>query len=951
MKFYKYDSISDIPSEALVAGNEFKIREGSADNYIWRQYKVAADGKIYPVRGTTAEEDGRLSQMDNAFINKVKIDTYTKSEVDNKDSEINYRIDGLELGVSDMITTTQTLAQLNTLPDGNYEAQTSGVYANGLTAKEGYYTKFKKEGTVWSLLSEVKMPEVDKSDLVTRQEFSKIKPIEKIIIYSNQLLDNSEFKFGRWDKTGVITDTVNSLRSGKVYLDSSKSNITFSGGAAISPNAGRFVFFDGSDNFISYSDSLTAAIPSNASYVGVTIVNSTLLGPDPTNTAYKSTAMLNYGSVALPFEEYSVKIDSQYISEITMDKMPSVFDVETFNLINPDKIDFVRRYSVAGNFVTDTVGIAASDWIPVKEGEWYAFSGEGKYGVTSGSGQGGYFTSYGANNSISTIDFVKPVNEFGSAFKVPTGLGITHVVLSLRKLNDQASATTLHGNVQLELGEMATDYKPYSEEYKIKPELLPNSGGGESGGTGFDNESWYKYVNADGGKIFQDKLPKFRKHNLLKDKDIVVVNTGTSLTARTSEHCTLRADGPSRPPMMHANAFCSFVWDALKWEGQHYRRYDYSGFFTEVGNFLTSSSLVNWDDGAYRDGLTRYSDDASSSVSFAIPVNAWQFNWIYRTDSVGADAQISIAEGTGKVQVFNEVTNAWVEAHGFIFSMKEATPVDRVVNVPSNETTNTVAVTLHSKGNTTYQKRLKMRCRNSSGLNSLAETKSVTISKSGTDGRFMYWGVEWSHREFMITYINSARGSHNTSATGATGLPRFQDNEIWGFKPDLILSELGIHNDGAAAAGIYPVGRFAGLTRNYITNTNYELSMFSRSAFFGLDPEYAFFTASIAWNFGGINDDGTLKSSIQTTSVQGQAKSMTALDKYQEATNFLRENYPDIVSIDAAKRWVDAGIAIFGNMRLATVGSGKDGRTFTNEGSHWNDSGSKVMAKCVIPLL
>lgn len=53
-----------------------------------------------------------------------------------------------------------TLTQLNALNDGVYEAQTSGMYANSLVAKEGYYTRFKKEGLTWLLYSETKMPKI-----------------------------------------------------------------------------------------------------------------------------------------------------------------------------------------------------------------------------------------------------------------------------------------------------------------------------------------------------------------------------------------------------------------------------------------------------------------------------------------------------------------------------------------------------------------------------------------------------------------------------------------------------------------------------------------------------------------------------------------------------------------------------------------------------------------------
>lgn len=59
------------------------------------------------------------------------------------------------MGIIGVVKTTDSLAQLNALPDGIYEAQTAGKYANGLTAKEGYLTRFEKKGTKWTLFIEI----------------------------------------------------------------------------------------------------------------------------------------------------------------------------------------------------------------------------------------------------------------------------------------------------------------------------------------------------------------------------------------------------------------------------------------------------------------------------------------------------------------------------------------------------------------------------------------------------------------------------------------------------------------------------------------------------------------------------------------------------------------------------------------------------------------------------
>lgn len=756
------------------------------------------------------------------------------------------------------------------------------------------------------------------------------------------LLDKSKIVDGEYLSlaNSKILTSANYKRSGFIPVVEGQQYY-LSGTSSAGTIIGWYATADKTANALSVTNARTGVAPAGAKYA---IVNITGDG----TTTYNDTAQFEVGNTATTYEAYKTYIDlaNVYGSDGFLTDTEILY-YDSFNKVDPSKVNFTKRYSTSSKamIAADANLIAASDYILVAEGEWYTVSGTAIYGLPSaGNCQGGYFSAAGTSTAVDNISFVAPVTGEGACFKVPTGLGITHVVISL----DKTAGNALDGTAQLESGEMPTTYQAYNLKPYIKTALLPVQSGNSSSAT-LDDSAWFKYTKADSPTIYPDKLPNFRKHMLLKDKDVCVVMTGTSLTARTSEHCTLRTDANLRPPMMHSNAFCSHVWDALKWEGQQYRRYD-AGYFTETGTFATASNLAEWDDGAYRDGLTRYSEDAAAVVQFTIPIDAWQFNFIYRTDSLGCEAKLVIAGGVGLVQVYDEATATWVEANNYVFSMLEAAPVTRTVAIPSVILETTSNYTLASKGNTTYQKRLKMRCRSTDGsIDSRASAKTVTISNNSGSGRFMYWGVEWSPRQFMVTYINSSRGSHNTSATGTTGLPRFQDNEVWSFKPDLILSELAIHNDGAAAAGVYPVGQWKQLAKHYVTNLSYELSLYSRAAFFNLTPEYAFFMGSITWNFGGINDDGSLKYDLQTSSAFGSAKAMSALDKYQEAVQYLREQ--NIVCLDTAQRWVEAGNALFGDLKTATLGSGKGGATFTNKGSHWNDTGGKIMAKAVIPLL
>lgn len=676
-----------------------------------------------------------------------------------------------------------------------------------------------------------------------------------------------------------------------------------------------------------------------------------------TSNTLAADYQLEKGTAATNYLPYSPQINPDYLVDITaeitaqnekiddlQEQIDEIVVVDSFNKINPANILYDRRYSTGEVRIiaADSNLIAFSGLIPVVEGEWYTASGAGIFQ----NWQGGYFGD-GATNAIGTaaiqnISWVNPVSGAGRCFQVPTGLGIKYVVVSLAT---NADKTGLAGDAQLEAGEMATAYQPYSPIKQINPDLLPDNPTPEP----TETSELLKYttfgnLNYNG---LADKIPNFRKHWYAKDKNLCVVNTGTSLTARSIEHCTDNVNAATRPPLMHSNNFATHIWDALVWEGQNYRRYD-SGFFAEVGTWLTASNIAEWDDGAYRSGLTRYSDVAGSQISFVVPVNAWQFNFIFRTDSAGSEnCVVTIAEGNGKMEVMNDAGN-WVEANGYTFSQREP----GIVTLPTVNYTNPIngnPATISNyqvKGNTTYQKRLYMRCK-SGAIDSRATTKAITISR--TSGRLMYWGVEWSDREFMITYINAARGSHSSAISSSmSALNHYQDNEVWGFKPDLLLTEDAIHNAGGAGVpnSNYPRAYYGRVTENFFVANN-GISMKARCETLGLEvPEMVLFNTSITWNFGGIDDAGNLK-----LGVTNDGYMWTALDAQSGCYMHMIENYPDIVYINAVKHFVRACYDCYGDMKTATVGSGKAGKTFTNEGSHWNDTGSRVMARVVLPIL
>ena len=297
------------------------------------------------------------------------------------------------------------------------------------------------------------------------------------------------------------------------------------------------------------------------------------------------------------------------------------------------------------------------------------------------------------------------------------------------------------------------------------------------------------------------------------------------------------------------------------------------------------------------------------------------------------------------MEALDELTETWVEAHGYEFSQREEAPVTRDVSVPNPDTDVFSTINIATKGNTTYQKRLNFRCKNGTGLDSRNVTKTVTFTAT-TAGRLMYWGHEWSKRQWMITYINAARGSFNSQATGEQGLPRVADNEVHGFKPDLLYFELPIHNDGAAGPAAYPTAdRWGRLTNNYTFRNDYELSLLTRASVFGYTPEVGMWNSTIAVNFGGIDDAGQLI--FGDSGPAADRVSMSPLDKYDQAAWWAEQNQPDAVFVNATNRWVQAGFAIFGDLKTATEGGGKAGPNMTNEGSHPNDIGNAILAKVV----
>lgn len=600
-----------------------------------------------------------------------------------------------------------------------------------------------------------------------------------------------------------------------------------------------------------------------------------------------------------------------------IDGLEGGFDGSIKNLIDPDQLVKLEYYSPGQNAIVEsgsTSDFSRTAHVAVTEGETYAYSGFG----SSDFGSGGYFSSNVATAGIQAITMANITG--GKKFTVPVGIGITHVVL-----NHQKSDADVPGKIQLETGDVVTGYVPFGEWgiKTLKKEYLPGS----------VRELADIQINALKYPGAWRKFTAFSEAWQKKNQDLVFAVWGTSLLARTT-NTTLRGDAANRPPLADSLNVFSFLVDKLNWEGQEHRRYDAKkgggsalSFFTESGAFSSSYNLAEWDDRQYREGHTRTSTAASANVSFSVPINAWQFNLIYRTDSVGDSCTLSISEGNLKMEVYNG--SGWVEANGFVFSMLE----------PAATAT---------KGNTTFQKRLKMRCK-SGAIDSRAAVKNVTVTKSAdTAKRLNYWGVEWSERQYMITFINAARGSHNYSSS-TVSLIKFQDNELYGFNPDFILVELPIINEGASVfsnISTRPRQEYVDTMEHHVFNAANANSVTSKTAGF-TTAEIVIISDTPTSLSGGWNET-TGKLKFDTEAVTGEK--INILDNFRMVNQWMQRRDANLYTVNIFEAFNNEAIKRFGGLYDGLSASGKDGATFSNDGTHWNDLGAKAVAKYLLPL-
>jgi hypothetical protein len=286
-------------------------------------------------------------------------------------------------------------------------------------------------------------------------------------------------------------------------------------------------------------------------------------------------------------------------------------------------------------------------------------------------------------------------------------------------------------------------------------------------------------------------LAKYRQ----KRQDVTIVLLDGSVSTDMG-YASKRQDAAYRPPCCTEYNIPSFIEERLRWKEQQFRRYDArrnnpdsTPVFTESQPGLTAQYDSAWDwqnkppvSNGYN-GLTRILSGPAPQVAYRFPKQARRCDFIYRTDYLSsADLQVSVTTGKGSVQAYDEGSSTWKEADGYQFSAREKDeqlPGSFFPGKPFGAT---------SLRKSIYQKRLKMRCIIPHG-----DTRISITSRDG--GRLCYWGIAWSPKEYMIQFINSARGGHDIEH-----LKVFEPWSLDYWKPDLILYSCNTINEGADAS-------------------------------------------------------------------------------------------------------------------------------------------------------
>ena len=807
--------------------------------------------------------------------------TYTKTETDFLIQQLEKKTTSGYKG--DLIKSDPAPTQI-----GFYGLLETGVYTNlgGIDAQSGKLNFASFDGTTWSLIA-VEIPINYNTGKLSPTSINKAETGKSIADYietkkvSIQLVGKNKFNLA----TATSDTLVNESGVIVPYSGWSTSERIY-----IKPN----IYYSCDDAIVSVFDANNNLLlrrrfwtpenfkaPANASYVILSVSSNVL-----------SATQLEEGTFVTSYESYNLipKVDTSKIMDnsIPLSKLENGF----LRGIRVSKNLADYRTFEDGFYVSEATGLkienhtfSISPFIAVNPDTYYIQS---KYG-----NRVAFYSS--ANES----SFISGLMAYENASKTPSNANFIRVCTPI----------TEKPNYQLEEGTVSTPYEDYLT-YKLDKSLVHG----------------LEEIKTEIPKItkqLKDFAPNFYKKWLLKNNDVTLVLNGESIST-TNYYAEPYTDAKNRPPLMTEKSFTTFIEEALRWEGQKYFRFDNVGIFTEVGTATTKeydrawdwTTSFEWELPAVnnRPAITRILEGNNCSVSYVIPTTAKRCDFIFRTDYLNANnAVVAISSGNGKVQVFDENSSSWIEANGYSYSAKE----DGVL-LPN------------SLYKSMYQKRLKMRKVNIADANI-----RVTITNSGS-GRLTYWGYQTSPINVMFDFILSARGGHSISR-----LENFEDWDTDYFKPDLILWQVPIINEGLDVGN----ADFSPKTTSK-TKEQYAINITNKYAVYKSKSYVPDVVSFMLWFGMGNNGIDTNNNWVFANDPNGNKVSIpTYIYHTIGAMESLNQNIIDLFSIIKTYAFEDAKNKGTNVINAILEGSGIIGNTFTIDGVHYNTNGNAIVYK------
>ena len=419
------------------------------------------------------------------------------------------------------------------------------------------------------------------------------------------------------------------------------------------------------------------------------------------------------------------------------------------------------------------------------------------------------------------------------------------------------------------------------------------------------------------GKDLHSKYSDFVQNWLKQDKNLNILMLGTSITAQYQG--TTDYNNPNeRPPMLFSKNIPSKVFDKLTWGNAKYRRFDHNAFAVTGGTWkekfgfpVTGADATerknDWGDVAVRQASeTKFIDTTSqATIQYNFPSNAKICNLIYRTDLKGSEnVTVTVEGGNGLVNIVDNDGNVIADANGYVFSQRES------------------AATAN-KNKSKYNVRLRMK--RVSGSADIPIT--ITKPSNTTADRLLFWGIEYSEDDYIVSVINEAVSGGNIATIKANIVTMIDDSDI-----DLIIFEYPILNMGGTKSPAEQYNEFHDIV---FSDNPYSLKTKSNNF-----ADFKVLTWIPHERATSLTTDNKL---IDYTS------GYNARDYRNYLSGMLFDNQ-NIAHINAFDLMLEDAKRIYGNyydaFKASDIG---DGDSLTRDDTHINDNGTALICKYLLP--